>query len=184
MSPRETHCRPTLQGWWSTNPYLCDIREAMFPFSSVGKVRGQGTVWMRWVPHAESHRRDLTWKHLEGWVLLWWLRSDLFLFRASWIILTSQGSWSWTQPGLKLWGYENMWGAEQEVVCAEDVTTGSDISLGRIPSVSCSYTLLFVSRLSLRLLQAPDQLGLSHYISVCALTSCSLMSNSEKRSWV
>lgn len=110
---------------------------------------------------AGSHQRDLTRDHLEGHVSLRWLRSGLFLFRASRIILTSRRRSSWTQPDLTLRGHGNMWGAEQEVVCEEDVITGSEISLGRVLSVSCSYTLVFVSQLSLRQL-----LGLSHYIDV------------------
>lgn len=59
-----------------TKSCVCDIREAMFSFSSVGKGRGQGTVCMHWASHAEHHQRDLTWKHLEGHVLLCWLQSD------------------------------------------------------------------------------------------------------------
>lgn len=75
--------------WCWTKSCVCDIRGAMFSFGSVGKGRGQGTVCMHWASHAESHQRDLSWKHLEGHVLLCWLQSDLFLFWPCWIISTS-----------------------------------------------------------------------------------------------
>lgn len=145
--------------WW-TNSYLCVIREAMFSFSSVGEVRGQGTLWM----HAESHQRDLTWKHLEGHVLLCWLHSDLFLFRPVGLFLHPWGHHLALTPA---WSFEDLktWVAAQEVVCEEDVITGSEISLGRSLSLSCSYTLLFVSKLILRQRRYPDRLGLSHWTS-------------------
>lgn len=51
---------------------------------------------------------------------------------------------------MKPCGSENIRGTEQEAVCEDDVIAGLRVSLGRILSVSCSYTPLFVSQLSLR----------------------------------
>lgn len=56
-----------------------------------------------------------------------------------------------------------MRGAEQEVVLARRMSLqGLRLSWEGSLSVSCSYTLLFVSLLSLR--QQQEQRGLSHYV--------------------
>lgn len=67
-----------------------DIRGASLCFHPAGKVLGQ-FVWMYWTPLGGSHPRDLKGKHLEGRASFWQLRVDLFLFRASRIILPPRG---------------------------------------------------------------------------------------------
>lgn len=113
------------------------------------KVVGQGTVWMYWAPHAESHQRDLTWKHLEGpCVALGAPLRPVFVWGLS--------DYSYIPKDLLLWAHENMWEAKTgSGLREEDVIAGSEIFLGRILSVSCSYTLLFVSLLSLHQLPVP-----------------------------
>lgn len=51
---------------------------------------------------------------------------------------------------------------------------GLRFSLGRIPSVSCSYTPVFVSQLSLRQSRYCERRGLSPNIKVCVFTSYSV----------
>lgn len=138
--------------------YLYDISGVVFSLNSVGEVRDQGTVWMHRAPHAESHQRDLTRKHLEGRVL----RSDLFLFQASRIIFTSQRTSSRAQLRPKALR-SRKWSAR----------TMSWRGL-RVPwEGSCQsavHTLccLCLSWARVSYVRQPDRLGLSHYISVCA----------------
>lgn len=147
------------QGWCLTSHHP-HIRGATFCFRCAVEVRGQGTVWM----HAGSHQRDLTWKRLGGPCTASVApHRPVFLSGLSdyWYIPVGVNS---IAPWPAAWKYARIWTGSGS--CEDDVIAGSEIFLGRILPVSCSHTLLFVSQLSLRQFQHPDQLGLSHYIDV------------------